>query len=85
MKTRLVLAPLGALILLSGLTVSCLPAPSRIEVVSVDSSGNPGDGNSTSPSISADGHYVAFESCVTDKGSKDNSCRSHVFVTTLPR
>jgi hypothetical protein len=32
------------------------------ELVSVSSSGAPGDASSSSPSISADGRYVAFES-----------------------
>lgn len=54
-------------------------------VVSLEPTANQNSVDNYFPSISADGHYVAFESCITDKGNNNNSCRSHIFVATLPR
>lgn len=53
---------------------------SRIERVSVSSSGEQGDKNSVSPSISADGRYVMFSSDATNLVSGDTNARSDTFV-----
>jgi Tol biopolymer transport system component len=50
------------------------------ERVSVDSAGNQGDGGSSSPSISADGRFVAFTSYATNLVSGDTNGGLHVFV-----
>ena len=52
----------------------------NIEMVSVDNSGVQGDGNSISPSISADGRYVAFQSGATNLVSGDTNNRNDIFV-----
>jgi Tol biopolymer transport system component len=51
-----------------------------IERVSVDSAGLEGDGDSTDPSISADGNLVAFQSAATDLVAGDTNARIDVFV-----
>ncbi|MEM7118570.1 MAG: hypothetical protein AAF614_39495 [Chloroflexota bacterium] len=48
--------------------------------VSVDSSGNEGDGDSNIPSLSSDGRYVAFSSESTNLVSRDNNGVSDVFL-----
>jgi Tol biopolymer transport system component len=48
--------------------------------VSVDSVGNQGNENSNSPSISADGRYVAFESDADNLVADDNNGSTDVFV-----
>jgi Tol biopolymer transport system component len=49
--------------------------------VSVDSVGVQGDGNSTSPAISADGRFVAFESLATNLvGTNDTNNSMDIFV-----
>lgn len=50
------------------------------ERVSVDSSGNQGDGGSYSPSLSADGRTVAFESTATNLVAGDTNKLVDVFV-----
>jgi Tol biopolymer transport system component len=50
------------------------------ECVSVDSSGAQGDGDSTWPSISADGRYVAFDSVATNLVPGDTNGKLDVFV-----
>jgi Tol biopolymer transport system component len=51
-----------------------------IERVSVDSSGNQGNTNSDTPSISADGRFVAFESYADNLVPGDTNHRRDVFV-----
>jgi Tol biopolymer transport system component len=48
--------------------------------VSVDSAGNQGNGDSTLPSISADGRFVAFESRASNLIPADTNNSSDVFV-----
>jgi len=48
--------------------------------VSTDSSGNQGNGTSTSSSLSADGRYVAFDSTSSNLVSGDTNGKSDVFV-----
>ncbi len=45
--------------------------------------GAPGSGDSSSPSISADGRYVAFESYASNLGPADNSTIPDVFVRDM--
>jgi len=52
----------------------------RTEMVSVGPSGKPGNGQSMSPSISADGRFVAFGSVATNLTPGETSRRSAVFV-----
>ncbi|MCB8975845.1 MAG: PD40 domain-containing protein [Ardenticatenaceae bacterium] len=49
-------------------------------VVSVDSSGNPANGNSYYPSISANGRFIAFESQATNLISDDTNGFKDVYV-----
>jgi Tol biopolymer transport system component len=51
--------------------------------VSVDSSGAPGDGESTGPSISGNGRFVAFHSTATNLVPGDSSDFGDVFVHDL--
>lgn len=51
--------------------------------VSVTSSGAPGNGESTEPSVSADGRYVAFRSTASNLVPGDDNGRSDVFVRDL--
>ena len=51
--------------------------------VSVDSGGGEADGDSNSPSISADGRYVAFDSDATDLVGSDNNGKFDIFVHDL--
>ncbi len=51
-----------------------------IERVSVDSAGLEGDGDSTDPTISADGNIVAFQSAATNLVAGDANARIDVFV-----
>ncbi len=55
-------------------------ASASTSMVSVSSSGVPGDNYSTKPSISADGRYVAFESGATNLIAGDTNGFSDVFV-----
>jgi Tol biopolymer transport system component len=50
------------------------------EIVSVDSSGNQGSGESSSPAISADGRFVAFESTSPELVPGDTNKVKDVFV-----
>jgi len=50
------------------------------ERVSVDSAGNQADGESASPSMSADGRFVAFSSSATNLVPGDTNGQSDVFV-----
>ena len=49
-------------------------------LVSVDSSGNPGDSDSYYPSMSADGRFVAFQSNADNLVANDTNGNSDVFV-----
>jgi Tol biopolymer transport system component len=51
-----------------------------MEIVSVDSAGNPGDSRSTFGTISADGRYVAFESVSTNLVAGDTNKQYDVFL-----
>jgi len=51
-----------------------------IERSSVDSAGVEGDGDSTDPSISADGNLVAFQSAATNLAGGDTNARLDVYV-----
>jgi Ca2+-binding RTX toxin-like protein len=48
--------------------------------VSVDSAGNQGNSSSDSPSISADGRFVVFESFASNLVPGDTNSRQHIFV-----
>jgi Tol biopolymer transport system component len=48
--------------------------------VSVDSAGNQANSNSDSPSISADGRFVVFESFASNIVPGDTNSRQHIFV-----
>jgi len=52
----------------------------RTTLVSVDSAGKPGNGDSYSPSISADGRFVAFASEATNLVPGDTNGATDVFV-----
>jgi len=52
----------------------------KTERVSVSSAGVQGDGRSFSPSISADGRYVAFYSYATNLVGSDTNGYADVFV-----
>jgi Tol biopolymer transport system component len=51
--------------------------------VSVDSSGNEGDGDSRAPAIAADGGFVAFQSLATNLVANDTNGRADVLVRDL--
>ena len=57
-----------------------LRASARTERVSVDSKGRQGDGLSRSPSASADGRFIAFESLATNLVGGDTNGFQDVFV-----
>lgn len=48
--------------------------------VSVDTSGSDADGDSSSPSVSSDGRFVAFQSDATDLVSGDSNGKTDIFV-----
>jgi Tol biopolymer transport system component len=52
-------------------------------LVSTDSDGNPGDGDSTEPSISADGRRVAFRSAARNLVAGDTNDATDIFVKDL--
>jgi Tol biopolymer transport system component len=52
-------------------------------LVSVDSSGDPGNGDSSSPSISGDGKTVAFQSKASDLVPADSNTSTDIFVRDL--
>ena len=56
---------------------------SAISRVSVNSSGTQGNGNSSTPSISADGQYVAFPSSATNLISGDTNGHVDIFLRNL--
>ena len=58
-------------------STNCLPSTSR---VSVASDGTEGNGGSGSPSVSADGRFVAFVSGATNLVTGDTNNLSHIFV-----
>jgi hypothetical protein len=59
---------------------SALAAPGDTTRVSLDSSGVQGSGNSSDPSISSDGRYVAFVSSASNLVSGDTNGVGDVFV-----
>jgi Tol biopolymer transport system component len=52
-------------------------------LVSLTPQGTPADDFSTGPSLSADGRYVAFDSCATDLVAGDSNARCDIFVRDL--
>lgn len=54
-----------------------------VRLVSRDADGNGGDLGSSSPSISADGRVLAFDSAASDLVANDRNIASDVFVTRL--
>lgn len=52
-------------------------------LVSVTPQGTPADSFSTSPSLSADGRYVAFDSCASDLVAGDANAQCDIFVRDL--
>jgi hypothetical protein len=61
----------------TGARAGCTPS---VTLVSVGVSSNPADGDSISPSISADGRYVAFISSATNLVDSDTNGVADVFV-----
>lgn len=61
----------------AGAPAGCVPSE---KLVSVGAGGNPADGNSFSPSISADGRYVAFLSSARNLVDGDTNGVTDVFV-----
>ena len=53
------------------------------ERISVDSTGIEGNGNSTNPSISANGRYVSFESKASNLVDNDNNEEADIFIHDL--
>jgi Tol biopolymer transport system component/tRNA threonylcarbamoyladenosine modification (KEOPS) complex Pcc1 subunit len=51
-----------------------------LERILIDGGGDEGDGDSTNPSISADGRYVAFQSSSTNLVSGDTNNQDDIFV-----
>ena len=75
MSNDRLLALAGAVALLA----AAAPAhAATTELVSVNTAGQEGNGNSFDPSLSGDGHYVAFESIATNLANGVGS--DHVFV-----
>jgi len=60
-------------------------ATGAISLVSVSSSGQPGDTRSLSPAISSDGLSVAFESDATNLVAGDTNGWTDIFVSEVPR
>ncbi|MDF1861280.1 MAG: hypothetical protein P1U87_13770 [Verrucomicrobiales bacterium] len=52
----------------------------QLEIVSISEAGLKGNGDSTDPSISNDGRYVAFESNATNLVADDTNGRTDIFV-----
>lgn len=62
---------------------ACLIAQGPNRCASANSTGNPGDGSSFHPSLSADGRYCAFQSAATDLVPNDTNGEVDVFVKDL--
>jgi len=69
-----------ALLLLAVNGRPSLALPGTTERVSVDSTGNEGNGDSVSPTISGDGRYVAFSSWASNLVPSDTNYSDDVFV-----
>jgi Tol biopolymer transport system component len=71
-----------SMIAIAGALAACAACadPGTTERVSVSSDGDEGEGISESASISADGRFVAFESCATNLVDDDGNGHSDVFV-----
>lgn len=76
---RLLALAIAGVLVLSG-TAAALPAPGFTELISVSSTGIQGDQDSQSPSISADGRFVAFVSLAENLVSGDTNTAPDVFV-----
>jgi uncharacterized repeat protein (TIGR01451 family) len=70
---------IAGVLVLSG-SAAALPAPGFTELVSLSSAGIQGDQDSQTPSISADGRYVAFVSLAENLVSGDTNLATDVFV-----
>ncbi len=81
MKQEKVILRLGlALVLLLLALATAYADPPGTERVSVDTTGGDPDNQSTNPSISADGRYVAFDSAASDLVAGDGNGMDDVFV-----
>jgi TolB protein len=58
-------------------------ATQRIKIASVDRDGGPTDGDSCSPSISANGRYIAFESDASDLATGDDNGRLDIYLSKV--
>src|SRR4029453_2237767 len=76
---RLLALAVAGVLVLSG-TAAALPAPGFTELISVSSTGIQGDQDSQSPSIRADGRFVAFVSLAENLVSGDTNTAPDVFV-----
>jgi hypothetical protein len=65
------------------LCVTDLPEHISTERLSVSSCGEEGNGSSINPSISADGHYVAYSSNASDLLSGDTNAVADIFVAHI--
>src|SRR5215213_654725 len=73
---------IGLLFALTFLTLSAAiqATNSNIQLVSVSSTGIHGNGHSSSPSVSANGRFVAFRSSATNLLSNDMNNADDIFV-----
>ncbi len=60
-----------------GAVTACIPSTTRL---SVDRAGNQGNNGSDSPSISADGRFVSFDSVATNLVAGDTNANTDIFV-----
>jgi putative cell wall-binding protein/Tol biopolymer transport system component len=83
---RIVLAATLSVLLVLGAALAPAqakpPAAGETQIVSVSGSGEIGDGKSSSPSLSADGRYLAFSSFATNLGGSDGA-NEQVYVRDL--
>jgi Tol biopolymer transport system component len=80
MEKRLVLLLAGIVAATLAETPAAAQTPGRVSRASVDSLGGEALGNSSTPSLSADGRYVAFASDAADLVPGDTNDDSDVFV-----
>lgn len=75
---------LPASILVAAMMGTAALADGRTQRISIDTGGDDPNGASLTPSISADGRYVAFQSDASDLVVGDNNHSADVFVRDLP-
>ncbi len=61
-------------------TIPTVKLPEGVELVSAGTKGEPGNDISTSPSISADGRFIAFASSSSNLTENDANNRSDIFI-----